>query len=209
MGKHEIGQRAVFLDRDGVLNRPMMRGGRPCPPHSVADFQLYEDVAEGCAQLKGAGFLLVVVTNQPDVGRGTQTRARVEEMHARLLSELPMLNRIEVCFHAGQAHGEPCDCRKPGHGMLLAAAAALEIDLGRSYLIGDRWRDIDCARAAGCGAIFIDRGYREPLRSKPDAIVSGFAAAVELIVQARPSHALRRCSLESHHANHSDAPVDF
>jgi D-glycero-D-manno-heptose 1,7-bisphosphate phosphatase len=97
-----------------------------------------------------------------------------------------MLDRIEVCFHAGGEQGEPCACRKPKPGMLLTAAAALQIDLRRSYLIGDRWRDIDCARAAGCGAIFIDRGYREQLRKKPDAIVAGFTAAVDLIVQAAP-----------------------
>ena len=186
MGKHQVEQRAVFLDRDGVLNRPVVRDGRPYPPFTVADFQLYDDVAEGCARLKAAGFLLVVVTNQPDVGRGTQTRAQVDEMHEKLLSALPMLDRIEVCFHAGREHGEPCACRKPQPGMLLAAAAALRIDLHRSYLIGDRWRDIDCARAAGCGAILIDRGYREPLRETPDAVVAEFADAVELILQASP-----------------------
>ncbi len=186
MGKHQVEQRAVFLDRDGVLNRPLVRDGHPYPPSSVADFKLYDDVAEGCARLKAAGFLLIVVTNQPDVGRGTQTRAQVDEMHHKLLAALPMLDRIEVCFHAGREQGEPCACRKPQPGMLLAAAAALQIDLRRSYLIGDRWRDIDCARAAGCHAIFIDRGYREPLREKPDESVSEFAAAVELIVQAAP-----------------------
>jgi D-glycero-D-manno-heptose 1,7-bisphosphate phosphatase len=184
MGKHQVERRAVFLDRDGVLNRPLLRDGQPYPPSSVADFELYDDVAEGCAQLKAAGFLLIVVTNQPDVGRGTQTRAEVDEMHHKLLAALPMLDRIEVCFHAGDEHGDPCACRKPQPGMLLVAAAALQIDLPRSYMIGDRWRDIDCARAAGCRAIFIDRGYREPLRETPDATVSKFSAAVKLILQS-------------------------
>lgn len=181
MGKHPVERRAVFLDRDGVLNRPVVRDGLPCPPSSVAEFELYDDVPDGCARLKAAGYLLVVVTNQPDVSRGTQTRAEVDAMHAKLLSALPMIDRIEVCFHAGSEHGEPCLCRKPQPGMLLAAAAALQIDLGRSYLIGDRWRDIDCARAAGCRAIFIDRGYREPLRETPDAVVHEFEEAVALI----------------------------
>ena len=143
-------------------------------------------VADGCARLKAAGYLLVVVTNQPDVGRGTQTRAEVDAMHDKLLSALPIIDRIEVCFHAGSEHGEPCLCRKPQPGMLLAAAAALQIDLRRSYLIGDRWRDIDCARAAGCRAIFIDRGYDEPLRETPDAIVHEFGEAVALIVGSDP-----------------------
>ena len=182
MGKHSVERRAVFLDRDGVLNRPLVRDGLPCPPSSAAEFELYDDVADGCARLKAAGYLLVVVTNQPDVGRGTQTRAEVDAMHAKLLSALPMIDRIEVCFHAGSDHGEPCLCRKPRPGMLLAAAATLQIDLRRSYLIGDRWRDVDCARAAGCRAIFIDRGYREPLREAPDAIAREFGEAVTLIV---------------------------
>ena len=186
MGKHQVEQRAVFLDRDGVLNRVRVRDGLPYPPASVSEFELYDDVAEGCARLKIAGFLLVVVTNQPDVGRGTQTRAEVDAMHQKLLASLPMLDRIEVCFHAGREQGEPCVCRKPEPGLLLAAAAVLQIDLGRSYLIGDRWRDIDCARAAGCCPIFIEHSYREPLRENPDAVVSGFAAAVDLIVQADP-----------------------
>lgn len=184
MGKHQVEQRAVFLDRDGVLNRPVVREGHPYPPVSVADFHLYDDVADGCARLKEAGFLLVVVTNQPDVGRGTQTRAQVDALHEKLLSALPMLDRVEICFHAGPEHGQPCACRKPQPGLLLAAASALQIDLRRSYLIGDRWRDIDCARAAGCQAIFIERGYCEPLRQAPDAIVPEFADAVELIVRA-------------------------
>jgi D-glycero-D-manno-heptose 1,7-bisphosphate phosphatase len=186
MGKHQVERRAVFLDRDGVLNRPLVREGRPLPPASVDDFELYDDVADGCARLKAAGFLLVVVTNQPDVGRGTQTRAQVDAMHEKLVAALPMLDRIEVCFHAGSEQGDPCACRKPQPGMLISAAAALQIDLRSSYMMGDRWRDIDCARAAGCHAIFIDRGYGEPLRETPDAIVHGFAAAVELIVQAGP-----------------------
>lgn len=182
MGKYPVGRRAVFLDRDGVLNRPLVRDGVPGPPSSVVEFDLYDDVADGCRRLKAAGYLLVVVTNQPDVGRGTQTRAEVDAMHDKLLSALPMIDRIEVCFHAGAEHGEPCRCRKPQPGMLVAAAAALEIDLGRSYLIGDRWRDIDCARSAGCRAVFIDRGYREPLREPPDAIAHEFGEAVALIV---------------------------
>ena len=135
MGEHEVSQRAVFLDRDGVLNRPAVRDGLPFPPANLAEFQLYPGVAEGCQQLKNAGFLLIVVTNQPDVGRGTQSRESVEAMHAKLRSYLPVLDGIEVCFHAGNTHGEPCGCRKPKPGMLLRAAATHDIDLKRSFLV--------------------------------------------------------------------------
>ena len=183
MGEHEIKKRAVFLDRDGVLNPPVVRNGRPFPPAQVDAFELYPDAISACARLKAAGFLLVVVTNQPDVGRGTQTREMVEAIHAKLRAGIPSLDAIEVCFHAGAAQGEPCECRKPGPGMLLRAAAALGIDLRESFLIGDRWRDVDCAHAAGCRAVFIDHGYREALRQTPEFTVSNLSDAVAAILQ--------------------------
>ena len=184
MGEHEIKKRAVFLDRDGVLNPPVVRNGLPFPPARAEDFELYPDVAEACEKLKEAGFLLIVVTNQPDVGRGTQTREMVDAMHEKLRAALPSLDAIEVCFHAGAAHGQPCDCRKPRPGMLLRAASAHEIDLSQSYLVGDRWRDVDCAHAAGCRAVLIDRGYHEALKEKPEFTVSNFSEAVDAIIQA-------------------------
>ena len=182
MGEHQVGQRAVFLDRDGVLNRPVIRDRRPFPPAHVDDFELYPDVAEGCVRLRTAGFLLIVATNQPDVGRGTQTRAEVELMHAKLRETLPMLDAIEVCWHAGEKYGEACDCRKPWPGLVLRAAARFRIDLAKSYFIGDRWRDVDCAHAAGCRAVFIDRGYDELLRDRPDFTVAEFSEAVATIL---------------------------
>jgi len=183
MGEHEVTRSAVFLDRDGVLNRPVVRDGLPFPPASVDEFELYPGVVGGCAQLKAAGFILIVVSNQPDVGRGTQARAAVEAMHEKLRTAVPALDSIEICYHAGARHSDPCDCRKPKPGMLLRAAASHHIDLKRSFLIGDRWRDVDCAKAAGCRAVFIDHGYSEPLREKPDFIVANFAEAVVRILQ--------------------------
>jgi D-glycero-D-manno-heptose 1,7-bisphosphate phosphatase len=183
MGKHEVARRAVFLDRDGVLNRALVRNGHPHPPSRVEDFELYNDVAAGCARLKAANFLLVVITNQPDVGRGTQSREAVEAMHVKMQSALPSLDRIEICYHAGERYGEPCDCRKPRPGLILRAAAKLKIDLRASYVIADRWRDVDCAHAAGCKAIFIQRGYEESLREVPDFTVTNFSEAVNTVLR--------------------------
>jgi len=184
MGEHKVSQRAVFLDRDGVLNRPVVRDGVPFPPANADELVLYPDAAEGCRRLKEAGFLLIVVTNQPDVGRGTQTRDGVEGIHVKLREIVPHLDGIETCFHAGASRGEPCDCRKPKPGMLLHAATAHGIDLKRSFLVGDRWRDVDCAHAAGCRAVFIDHGYREALREKPEFSVATFREAVNTILEA-------------------------
>jgi len=183
MGEHQVSRPAVFLDRDGVLNQPVVREGIPFPPATPDEFEIYPDVVEGCARLKEAGFVLIVVTNQPDIGRGTQSRETVEAMHAKLRAAVPTLDAIEVCYHAGSNHGDPCDCRKPKPGMLFRAAANHSLDLKRSFVIGDRWRDVDCARAAGCRAVFIDHGYREPLREKPDFTVTSFSEAVATVLQ--------------------------
>ena len=176
-------ERAVFLDRDGVINRPVVRDGLPYPPNTVEEFNIYDDVPAGCARLKAAGFLLVVATNQPDVGRGTQSRETVEAIHAAMRAALPEIDRVEVSYDPGGSSGSPdAPRRKPRPGMLLDAADALRISLPESYMVGDRWRDIDCGHAAGCTTIFIDRGYQETLRQPPTFTVGSFAEAVEVIL---------------------------
>ena len=177
-----IHNRAVFLDRDGVINRALVRDGKPYPPSSLAEFEVLPDGVEACRKLKAAGFLLVVATNQPDVGRGTLAREAVEAIHGFMRQQLP-LDRVEVCYHPGKGKSE-CDCRKPRPGMLLRAAQALGIDLAKSWMIGDRWRDIDCGRAAGCRTILIERGYAEELRARPDYIAKGLLEAARIILEA-------------------------
>ncbi len=171
--------RAVFLDRDGVINAAVVRDGKPYPPASVAEFALLPGVEEACAELKAAGFLLVVATNQPDVGRGTQRREEVEAMHAAMSAQLP-IDRVEVCYDPGQ--GQPSESRKPAPGMLLRAALEMGIDLTASWMIGDRWRDIDCGAAAGCRTIFIDYGYDETLRAQPDFRAASLRAAAAIVL---------------------------
>jgi D-glycero-D-manno-heptose 1,7-bisphosphate phosphatase len=173
--------RAVFLDRDGVINRPIIVDGKPYPPRTDADFEILPGVHRACADLKSAGYLLVVVTNQPDVGRGILKKGAVEEIHKRMVRELP-IDRVEVCYHAGAEFGEDCKCRKPKPGMLINAANALDIDLARSFMIGDRWRDIDCGKRASCRSIFIDWGYRESLRERPDFSAANLLDAAEWIL---------------------------
>ena len=179
-------RRAVFLDRDGVINRALERDGLPYPPASLAEFEILSDVAAACAKLKRAGFLLVVVTNQPDVGRGTLKKEIVETIHAEMCRRLP-IDRVEVCYHPGQGVSD-CDCRKPKPGMLLRAARELGIDLAQSWMVGDRWRDIDCGHAAGCRTIFINRGYAEELRQKPDFSAGNLAEAADIILRESKNH---------------------
>ena len=178
------GLRAVFLDRDGVINRALEREGKPYPPASLSEFEILPDVPKACAELKAAGFRLIVATNQPDVGRGTLPQSAVEAMHASMCRQLP-IDRVEVCYHAGQGESD-CDCRKPRPGMLLRAARELDVDLAQSWMVGDRWRDMDCGHAAGCRTIFIDRGYAEPLRQAPDFRAGSLLEAAAIILQAAP-----------------------
>jgi len=170
----------VFLDRDGTLNAAVVREGKPYPPATVAELTLLPGVVAGCARLRAAGFALVVATNQPDVGRGTQAREVVEAIHARLCALLP-IERVEVSYDPG-GEEPPSPFRKPAPGMLLRAARELGLDLARSWMIGDRWRDVDCGRNAGCRTVFIDCGYHEPLRARPDYTVRDFAAAVDIVL---------------------------
>jgi D-glycero-D-manno-heptose 1,7-bisphosphate phosphatase len=169
----------VFLDRDGVINPAVVAGGKPYPIRSAADFRLLPGVEEACKHLSDAGFRLIVVTNQPDVGRGDLGREAVEAIHARMLELLP-IDRIEVCYDAGR--GDSSEFRKPRPGMLLRAARELEIDLSRSFMVGDRWRDVDCGVAAGCTTIFIDYGYAELLRAQPHFRVPDLLAAARIIL---------------------------
>lgn len=170
--------RAVFLDRDGVLVVPEFREGRSFAPREIADFRLYEDAAPCLERMKAAGFRLVVVTNQPDVGNGLVERAVVDEMHRRLAAALP-IEAIEVCYHAPV---DNCDCRKPKPGMLHRAAHRLGLDCARSIMIGDRASDVAAGRAAGCRTIFIDLGYRGERPDNPDRSVGCLVGATNIVL---------------------------
>jgi D-glycero-D-manno-heptose 1,7-bisphosphate phosphatase len=170
---------AIFLDRDGVLNEVVVRDGKPYPPAEAADLKIPEGTAAALAKLKEENFLLLVVSNQPDVARGTQTREMVEEMASRLCAALP-LDEVLTCYHDDS---DDCACRKPRPGLILDAAKKYAVDLSRSYLVGDRWRDIDAGATAGCKTIWIDRGYKEAApASKPDVRVTSLDEAVEWIL---------------------------
>lgn len=170
---------AVFLDRDGVLVVPEMRDGRSFAPRRLEEFELYPDAAGALARLKEAGYLLVVVTNQPDVGNGHVSPAVIGQMHEQMLNALP-IDRIEVCFHA-QMDG--CSCRKPKPGMLLKAAHELAIDLERSFMVGDRSGDVAAGKAAGCRTVFIDLDYSsEPKPQCPDHTASSVVEAADIIL---------------------------
>lgn len=171
-------RRAVFLDRDGVLNRAVVRDRKPYPPATLEDLEILPGVVAALERLRLLGFLLLVVTNQPDVARGDRSRESVDAFNAELARRLP-LDDISVCFH-DDADG--CDCRKPLPGLLVRGAARHGIDLERSYLVGDRWRDVAAGQRAGVRTVFIDYDYDERRPEPPaDVTVKDLSAAVEWI----------------------------
>lgn len=170
--------RAVFLDRDGVLNRCEVRGGKPYAPRRLEEFRLLPGTAAALRTLKQAGFLLVVVTNQPDIGNGKVSPDVVESMHRRLREKLPV-DDIRMCPHR-QTDG--CDCRKPRPGMLLSAAKEWNISLRDSFMIGDRWSDVVAGRGAGCYTLFLDRHYEETPQIQADAVSVSLAHAVQQVL---------------------------
>jgi D-glycero-D-manno-heptose 1,7-bisphosphate phosphatase len=173
-------RRAVFLDRDGVLNRAFVRDGKPYPPGSVAEVEILSGVAEALEALRAAGFSNVIVTNQPDVALGKQRREVAEAINRYLCNHLA-IDTVKVCYHADT---DNCACRKPKPGMLLDAAEEMGIDLSSSYLVGDRWRDVHAGHAAGCSVLFVDYGYRERKPEKPYLSVKSLPEAVHIILRS-------------------------
>ena len=171
--------RAVFLDRDGVINRSIVRDGKPYPPTSLKDFVYLPGVQSSINQLRKADYLIVVVTNQPDVATGIQSKEVVDSMHAKLIKD-KICDEIKVCYHIDN---DLCECRKPKPGMLLQAARDWGIILKDSFMVGDRWRDISAGKEAGCFTCFIDYNYRERRPESPDRIVSSLEEAVNVILK--------------------------
>jgi len=177
MGIGDLMHRAVFLDRDGVLNQSIVIDGMPKSPRTADEAALYEDVEQACQDLRAAGFLLICITNQPNIARGTQSRESIDAINAKL-NRILMLDDIRMCPHDD---GDDCHCRKPKPGLILDAAQAGDIDLHASFMVGDRWRDTDAGRAAGCRTIWIDRGYAEQ-KADADYVCKGLGEAANWII---------------------------
>jgi D-glycero-D-manno-heptose 1,7-bisphosphate phosphatase len=169
----------VFLDRDGVLNEAVIKDGKPFPPASAEELVIVADAKESLEKLRALGFRLIVVTNQPDVRRGTTTQDAVEKINQRVREALP-IDAFETCYHDDS---DRCDCRKPKPGMLTRYAEREGIALQESFMIGDRWRDIEAGRSAGCRTILLGTGYSERLLSKPDFSVTTLHEAAQLIIE--------------------------
>jgi len=171
---------AIFIDRDGVLNETVVINGVPHPPQLVGELQILPGVEEAIGQLALQNLPLIVVTNQPDVARGLQSREEVERINDALHKSLPKLMAFFTCFHDTP---DNCNCRKPKPGLLTEAARAYNIDLSRSFMVGDRWSDVVAGQAAGCRTVLIDLPHSKADRCEPDFRVRDLPGAVEIILR--------------------------
>ena len=172
--------KAVFLDRDGVINANLVRNGKPVAPTSLAEFRILPGAADAVRRLKDANFLTIVVTNQPDVRTGLTPKATMEAMHDEIRRQMP-IDDFFICFHVD---ADNCACRKPKPGLILDAARKHNIDLASSYIVGDRWRDVLAGQASGCKTIFVDYGFVQDQSVTADQTVKSLAEAAGLILKS-------------------------
>jgi len=180
---YKIKQKAVFFDRDGVINKAAVVDGKPFPPANVDELEIIEGVEHGIEALKTARYKVFIVTNQPDVARGKTSKASILEINEYLKNKL-RIDEISCCFHD---EPDDCNCRKPKPGMILDLANRWNIDLSESFLIGDRWRDILSAKNAGVRSILIDYNYDEQYET-PDFSSTSFEHAINYILNPLNYH---------------------
>lgn len=168
--------KAVFLDRDGVINKAIIKDGNAYAPRTIKEFEIIEGVAEEITRLKKAGYVLIVVTNQPEIARGTTHRSEVDSMNS-IIQEYMDVHEILVCPHDDP---DGCSCRKPRPGLILASAEKHAIDLKQSFVVGDGWKDMGAARAAGCRGILLDASYNQGVECFKRA--ASFKEAVDTIL---------------------------
>lgn len=172
-------KRAVFLDRDGVVNETFIREGKPYPPRQLSELKIFEDVASSVEAFHKAGFLVIIVTNQPDLSKGLLTLENLQSIHNEIQTKVK-IDQIRFCPHEDY---HDCSCRKPKAGMLLDASNEWEIDLSQSFMVGDRWKDIDAGKAAGCKTVWINRNkYQEKSPLEFNASATSLAEAIPYIL---------------------------
>lgn len=170
---------AVFFDRDGVLNKSVIKNGKPHPPANLTELEIAPDALTALTRLTQAGYVLIGATNQPDVARGTTDRATVDAINNAIMDCLP-LTEIKVCFHDD---ADRCQCRKPKPGLLIQAAKDYAIDLPKSFMVGDRWKDIDAGKSANCTAIWLRTDYDEKQPSNMDYTALTLTDVANIICQ--------------------------
>ncbi|MFX0037005.1 MAG: D-glycero-beta-D-manno-heptose 1,7-bisphosphate 7-phosphatase [Candidatus Hermodarchaeota archaeon] len=160
--------KAIFLDRDGVLNKEVNYLSDP------NDFEFIDGSIEALKILEKKGFLLIVISNQAGIARGYFSEETLKRIHEKMINILKQnktkLDAIYYCPHHPEYTG-PCDCRKPNPGMIFKAQLKYNIDLKRSYIVGDTLKDIQTGKAASCKTVLVLTGYGKEEQKKLDSIM--------------------------------------
>jgi D-glycero-D-manno-heptose 1,7-bisphosphate phosphatase len=172
-------KKAIFLDRDGVINEAQIIDGIPNPPKNVREVRILPGVKKAVQYLKNANYEIIVVTNQPDIARGKIGLSAVDEINALLSAQLNITS-FYICPHDD---GDNCECRKPKSGLLLTAGNDLDINFEESFMVGDRWRDVAAGQGVGCKCFFINHNYTEKLPSLPYIEVKSLLEASKMIIK--------------------------
>ena len=170
-------KKAVFLDRDGVINKAFIKNGLPESPNSLSELEILPRVKESILRLKKLNFICLVVTNQPDVQRGKIKKNTIIKMNNFLKKKIE-LDDIFVCYHDDQ---DNCNYRKPKPGLLLQARKKWNVDFKKSFIVGDRWRDIQAGKKVGCKTIFLDYKYKDIKPKNPDFVTDTLLNATYII----------------------------
>ena len=170
-------KKSVFLDRDGVINKVYIKDGLPRSPNSSNELKILPGVRESIIKLKKLNFICLMVTNQPNVSRKKIDKNSVIQMNNFLKNEIA-LDDIFVCYHDDS---DNCNCRKPKPGLLLQAGKKWDVDFKKSFMIGDRWKDIQAGEKMGCKTIFLDYKYSEKKPKKPDFVSDSLLNAAHII----------------------------
>ncbi len=171
-------KKAIFLDRDGVINNTLLKMGKMRAPYTLEEFSFINGVREAVTKLKEKGFVLIVVTNQPDVARGWVSREGVDVVNQYVMSELEVDDLIS-CFHTEK---DGCECRKPKPGMLTNSAKKWDVDLSRSFMVGDRMSDVEAGLAAGCTTILVGDGEEDVGLKSPHFRAKDLNSSVQWIL---------------------------
>jgi|TARA_B100001964_G_scaffold223234_1_gene268935 D-glycero-D-manno-heptose 1,7-bisphosphate phosphatase len=170
-------KKAVFLDRDGVINKAFIKDGKPTSPNSLDELEILPGVKESILKLKKLNFICLVVTNQPDVPRGKINKNNVIKINNFLKKKIE-LDDIFVCYHDDK---DNCNCRKPKPGLLLQASKKWNVDFKKSFMIGDRWRDIQAGEEVGCKTIYLNYNYKDIKPKDPSFVTDTLLNAVYII----------------------------
>jgi len=174
-------RKAIFLDRDGTLNKAYIENGLPISPSSLNKFKIIKGVKKSINRLKKLNFLCILITNQPDVFRGKISKKTVVKMNSYIKKKIK-LDDMFVCYHDNEHN---CSCRKPKPGLLVKASKKWKIDLNKSFMIGDRWKDILAGKKVGCKTIFINNNYKNDKKVKADFTFKSLLKAVNKIEKLR------------------------